>query len=820
MKKLYCFIAFLLPFASFAQCPTGNIFLGSQDDVNSFPSNYPGCVTLPENLFIIGGDEATDISDLSPLAVLTSVGAGIIIQNVGALTTLNGLQNITSIGTEIELYSNPVLTDITALSQITDVPGRLSVDANDALTTLFGLHNIKSVGNDLNISGNTALTTMSSLTVTSVGDDIRVEYNPLLTDLLGLQNVVTLGDELAISGNDALTSLQALSGFTIMNGDLEISYNPLLTSLAGLENITTYADGLIILGNASLSDLSLLSDLTEIGGTLRIGESPLITDLKALENITTVGGLYIDGNTALTTLSDLNLTSALAITIENNDLLTDLKGLENITTLEESLAIIDNDGLTNLNDLAGLTGLGSLIIANNIALNNIQALSKITSLPGFFGLQIVLNSALTDLQGLENITTISGQVLILQNEGLTSLNGLNGLKTIDWIDINGPGLIILGNPDLAGISDLSALTTLNGGFAIAENDVLVSLAGLNNVESLGPLSFVYIGSNPLLTSLAGIGKFESVDVLVILDNASLTDLSGLEILDTVAGSLDILGNSALTSLKGLNKLTTIGGRLTLDLNPVISNLNELSSLNSLQALTITNNENLTTCAVAGICAFLKNSNPEDVTIADNSMGCNSQEEVEVSCGKLPVTLVDFKARKQEHFVQLIWSTSSEVNSSHFDIQHSHNAGQSWETLGQVQSSGESSEAKNYEFIHLNPSKGENLYRLKMVDLAASRRDETFAFSTIRSVNIDQPNEFSVYPNPVADQLIVEASGANTAGKLRIYNAAGKMLLSKDVKFSGQPYQVETSALPTGIYTIQVLSGTGSKQVQKFVKLGH
>lgn len=812
MKKLYSFIALLLPFASYAQCPTSDLVLGSQDEVNSFTTFYPGCTALPENLFIVGQSQATDISDLSPLSVLTSVGSGILIQNVGGLTTLDGLQNITSVGGEIELYSNPILTDITALSKITSVPGRLSVAENDALTTLFGLHNIKSVGNDLNIVSNPALTTMSSLTVTSVGDDIFIENNPLLTDLLGLQNIVTLADELLISGNDALISLQALSGFTIMNDDLEISYNPSLTSLAGIDNITTYVGDLIISENASLADLSVLSDLTEIGGTLFIAGSVFLTDLKVLENITSVGGLYIAGNTALTTLSDLKLTSARSIIIEDNDLLTDLKGLENITVLEERLGIIDNDGLTNLNELAGLTQIGTLIIASNIALSNIQALSKITSLTG---LQVVLNSAMTDLQGLENVTTINGQVLILQNEGLTSLNGLDGLKTIDWTDAEGSSLIILGNPDLAGISDLSALTSLNGGFVISENDVLVSLAGLDNLESVGPFAFVWIASNPLLTSLAGIGKFESASVILIEDNESLTDLSGLETLTTVTDSFVIIGNNALTSLKGLTKLTTISGELVLDSNPLLSNLNDLGGVTSmLQALNITNNENLGTCAVQAICAFLKNSSPADVIIGDNSMGCDSQEEIEVACGNLPVTLVDFTARQQENSVQLHWSTSSEVNSSHFEIQHSHNGGQSWEKLGQVQSSRESFEVKKYEFIHLNPTKGENLYRLKMID-----QDETFAFSTIRNVNIDQPNEFSVYPNPVADQLTVEASGSMSVGKLRIYNAAGKMLLSKDVKFSGKPYQVETSALPTGIYTIQMLNGTGKKQVQKFVKLG-
>lgn len=811
MKKLYCFVAFLLPFSSFAQCPAGDVVLTTQDEVNSFPTDHPGCVTLPQNLSIIGQPLTPDITDLSPLAVITGVGGGIYIQTVEGLATLNGLQNITAIGNDLEISENPLLTDITGLSGITDVPGKLLVSGNGALPTLLGLQNVTAVGNDLDIYDNASLTTLSSLTLTSVGDDMYVEDNPLLTDLQGLQNIVNLGDELNITNNEALASIQALSGIAAIKDDISIISNPLLSSLAGIEHFTTYGGDLIISDNASLATLQQLSNVTTIGGELNISEMPLLTNLNGLHNLTSVGTLYIYQNAALTTLSDLALSSANLVIIEDNDLITDLSGLDGITAVSEFLAIADNDALTSLTGLAGLTDIGSLIIANNSALTNIQALSQLTSLTM---LQIVTNNALTDLQGLENVTTIDGQLLILDNNGLTSLRGLDGLTTVDGIVPDEPGFILSGNANLTDISNLSAFTRMNSSLLIINNSSLASLSGLDNLESIGPYSTLWIGQNPSLTSLAGIGKFQSVNNVVISENEALTDLSGLETLGSVTDVLSIIGNNGMTSLKGLNNLTTIGGHLVLDSNPALESLSDLNNLTLLQQmLTITDNVSLGTCAVAGICAYLKTSSPDVVTIYGNNTGCDSQEEIETDCASLPVTLVEFKAEKKENAVQIRWSTSSEVNSSYFEIQHSQNSGKSWEIIGRVQASKESFEVKKYEFPHLNPSSGVNLYRLSMVD-----QDGTFALSTIRNVTFNQANGFSVYPNPVAEQLTVEASNDTPEGNLRVFNAAGKMLFSRDVNFSGKPYHFETSALPDGLYTIQVSNGSGTKEVKKFIKL--
>nr|MBZ1363183.1 Ig family protein [Dyadobacter fermentans]MBZ1363278.1 Ig family protein [Dyadobacter fermentans] len=70
---------------------------------------------------------------------------------------------------------------------------------------------------------------------------------------------------------------------------------------------------------------------------------------------------------------------------------------------------------------------------------------------------------------------------------------------------------------------------------------------------------------------------------------------------------------------------------------------------------------------------------------------------------------------------LTWSTTEEVNSDRFEIERSLN-GKGWSTIGKVRSNGESSVLRNYTYTDDSPEKGENLYRLRMVDL-----DGTYAF---------------------------------------------------------------------------------------------
>src|SRR5262249_11305088 len=106
---------------------------------------------------------------------------------------------------------------------------------------------------------------------------------------------------------------------------------------------------------------------------------------------------------------------------------------------------------------------------------------------------------------------------------------------------------------------------------------------------------------------------------------------------------------------------------------------------------------------------------------------------------LPVTLVSFKALAEGQTTSLSWTTSEETNSDRFDIERSQN-GKNWAKIGSVASHKESAVNQYYSFVDAAPLRGDNLYRLKMVDL-----DETFAYSRIENVNFK--GIALVYPNP-------------------------------------------------------------------------
>ena len=134
-------------------------------------------------------------------------------------------------------------------------------------------------------------------------------------------------------------------------------------------------------------------------------------------------------------------------------------------------------------------------------------------------------------------------------------------------------------------------------------------------------------------------------------------------------------------------------------------------------LQITNNPVLAECSVAMICAIVgpgPASRMMASTISGNATGCNTAAEIRIGCATLPVTLITFKASQAEQSVLLEWATSSEVNSSSFEIERSF-AGKDWNNIGSLDAIGGERSHRYYSFRDPSPRNGSNLYRLKMID---------------------------------------------------------------------------------------------------------
>jgi len=188
---------------------------------------------------------------------------------------------------------------------------------------------------------------------------------------------------------------------------------------------TNISGDVLILGS-DITNLNGLSVLTQVQGDLDIGSdnygNPYLTDITGLGNLTTIGGrLYVSNNSALSSISDFNITSiGTDLVIMKNNSLTDLQGLENVTHIDSSLIISENSRLTSLEGLNNLTSTGDGVkLYSNESLNNLTALNNLTSIGG--KLSISWNDSLTNLNGLDNINENSiSDLEIYDNHSLTT----------------------------------------------------------------------------------------------------------------------------------------------------------------------------------------------------------------------------------------------------------------------------------------------------------------------------------------------------------------------------------------------------------------
>jgi|TARA_R110000737_G_scaffold289922_1_gene296453 hypothetical protein len=94
VDKILVFLVFIVALLSIhADCPTSDIVLTSQADIDAFPSNYPGCTNMLHHV-TIEESVAGKIVNLNGLSQLTSIGGDFFILNNSALTDLTGLGSL------------------------------------------------------------------------------------------------------------------------------------------------------------------------------------------------------------------------------------------------------------------------------------------------------------------------------------------------------------------------------------------------------------------------------------------------------------------------------------------------------------------------------------------------------------------------------------------------------------------------------------------------------------------------------------------------------------------------------------------------------
>ncbi|KAA0993509.1 T9SS type A sorting domain-containing protein [Dyadobacter aurulentus] len=174
---------------------------------------------------------------------------------------------------------------------------------------------------------------------------------------------------------------------------------------------------------------------------------------------------------------------------------------------------------------------------------------------------------------------------------------------------------------------------------------------------------------------------------------------------------------------------------------------------------------------------------------------------------LPVVLSRFTVKESEsHAALLNWTTTAETNSQKFDIQHSADA-KTWDVIASVDSKGESKDIVDYSYTHTSPFPGENLYRLKMVDL-----DGTFTYSRIERVSFAVA---SLYPNPASDKIVVSflGEGTNDVTGVSLITMDGRYAYSANKLVNGT---IDVRNLAAGTYIVAITFKGGTVRTSKIV----
>ncbi|MGB6037861.1 MAG: Calx-beta domain-containing protein, partial [Cryomorphaceae bacterium] len=188
----------------------------------------------------------------------------------------------------------------------------------------------------------------------------------------------------------------------------------------------------------------------------------------------------------------------------------------------------------------------------------------------------------------------------------------------------------------------------------------------------------------------------------------------------------------------------------IDLRINISSL-ENANLASTSNMVLLRHNNVDPQDFSGATVFPATDEPDPgVTMEFSNVSISDGDYIAIasisSALPLPIELLSFDAKLKGTYVDLNWSTATELNNDYFVVER---AGEDliWEPILEKSGAGNSNSLISYSDKDRNPLKGISYYRLKQVDF-----DGGFSYSDPVSVfnnQIEDREEVFMYPNPSA-----------------------------------------------------------------------
>jgi hypothetical protein len=250
------------------------------------------------------------------------------------------------------------------------------------------------------------------------------------------------------------------------------------------------------------------------------------------------------------------------------------------------------------------------------------------------------------------------------------------------------------------------------------------------------------------------------------------------------GLIPALNDFTLAPIVSINKMHTSGywtltasSGITGGTYTVSATCTNMPGINSISGLRLLRRNNSASAwSLAGISLAASGSLSAPV-IARSGLSTSGGEfglGSDSSINPLPVKWLNVKARWEGSDARLLWSTSSEVNNSHFEIEQSLD-NSTFRNLGTVKGMGTTFSTQQYSYTDYSPLTNDNrqiYYRIKQVDF-----DGKYVYSkTVSVISNEEDNSvrFVIFPNPTSGQLRL----SNTSNKLisySIYSMHGELI---------------------------------------------
>ncbi len=291
MNKLVIIIFFsILSFVSFTQnCIPDSIIFSRQEQIDSFPLNYPNCNIVDGSIII------TDkVINLDSLKQLKSIKGNLHIQFCDTLSNLKGLDSLASIKGELKILSNKSLKYLDGLEHINKVESNIIIANNDSLVTISNFPKIKSRNHDLVIIYNKSLRKISDFNNFISARSITIGFNNSLDTIKSFSNIKEISRFLDISNNPKLKTVLAFDSLKKVQ-TLRIYSNDSLITLPEFKNLISFT-ACLIENNSSLTNLNWLRNIKEMNhSVIKVANNKSLSDISGLENtkISNIGALIL-----------------------------------------------------------------------------------------------------------------------------------------------------------------------------------------------------------------------------------------------------------------------------------------------------------------------------------------------------------------------------------------------------------------------------------------------------------------------------------------------------------------------------------------------